>query len=197
MRLAVRIVAGFLLLLGLLGAVVIHQLLLIGQLHATNRDLAGVDLAAVRASLEVAARLERLTELTEKLVLLRDRDYANALDRVRGEVGVEIAEIDALALSLLEQQALDALAASWRSYTVFAATAEPRVLSETPEDADGHFLRVALLELSQGLSRASRSRPANRPRGGLRAALPLPAAPSGSPGSPHCSGSARPRSPRP
>ena len=96
MRLASRIAAGYGLVIAVMAGMGAYQLELIRGLEATNRTLSGVSLAAIGSVLGIRRNVEQLRQLTQKMFVLGDPDYATALGELRDHVAGEVAGLSSV-----------------------------------------------------------------------------------------------------
>lgn len=128
MRLATRLAAGYGLAIAVLAGMGVYQLAAIGRLQATNRELSRVSLTAVSTALRVRRGVEQVRELTAKLFVLGDPDYAAVLGELRQQVDPRVAALGALDLEGAERLEVDRLVELWAAYRRTADEAEPRAL---------------------------------------------------------------------
>lgn len=158
MSLAARVAVACLSLVLLMALLSAYQLHMIQRLQSANEELGQIRYSAAQLTLEVQRRVEELEQLTAKYFLLRDLAYARALDRLRTEVDVRLAELEGLALSTAEEQAVATLALRWRRYRLHAL-AELEAIGEASSPAagaqapDGGPILDALAQVGRQLQR--------------------------------------------
>ena len=129
MRLATRLAAGYALVIAVMAGMGAYQLALIDRLLATNRQLSQVSLTAVSSVLRLRRSFEQIRELTQKLYILRDPDYAAVLDGLREQAGQGVKLLAALDLTGAERLEVDRLARLWADYGQLAETDEAQALA--------------------------------------------------------------------
>ena len=129
MSLAAKITAGFAVLVVLMLASSGSQLALISRLHDESRDLSQISFETASSSLRLEAQVARLRELTLKLRVLGDPDYAARVARVGEEISADLARLEALDLGDAERRELGRLRQLW------AARADP-VAARTSSEAE-------------------------------------------------------------
>ena len=142
MTLRSRLLAGSLLLIGLLGAAGAYQLRLVGQVQRQNRALASVGLEVSQSTVRMARDLATIREFTRKFDLLVDPGYAQELRRLRSEVANELTTLAQLDLSEPERRVLDRLVDSWSRATVAAERFEAAVLAGDDAADPGALTRL-------------------------------------------------------
>lgn len=126
MRLASRIGVGFLGLVALMVAVGVYQLSIIDRLRQESLHLSQTGFEAGRSSLRLQRAIWELSELTERLQVLGDGEYAAGLAARREQAADLVAELRRLPLSDLEGAVVQELADLWAGYAAGAAAAEAR-----------------------------------------------------------------------
>ena len=152
MRLSTRIGAGFLALVALMIAVGGYQLYVIAGLRHEHHELARSGLEGGKLALQLRRDLLTLRELTEKLRILVDPEYADELARRRSGAEDRLEQLAALPLSAPELAAVDSLATRWQAYAQRAPRAEGRVL----EWGSGRSLDPELAALDELLATTQR-----------------------------------------
>jgi signal transduction histidine kinase len=126
--LSTRIGIGLLGLFALMVAVGAHQLAVIDDLRRENRQLTEIGLEAGKASLRLRGEIGELRDLTERLRVLGDPEYAAELERRRERTATSVERLRRLRLSPLERTELDELSERWAAYQEAAPKAEGRLL---------------------------------------------------------------------
>lgn len=129
MSLALKVGAGFFALVAVMFVVGVYQQSVIARLEADNHHLSEISLEAGSLSLELRRELARLRELTAKLKVLRDPEYAAELDHRRGGVDQRIARLGRLRLSPGERAVVERLALRWAGYQEQAPEIEAGLLA--------------------------------------------------------------------
>lgn len=143
MRLATRIGAGFLGLVALMVAVGVYQLATIESLKEESLHLAETGFEAGKLGLRLRAGVAELRDLTERLQVLGDAEYAAGLDAWRRQVAAQVEGLAALDLSALERPVVDELVAQWAAYARTAPDAEARWVADGDVAAlDGELARL-------------------------------------------------------
>lgn len=149
MKLSTRIGAALALLLVVISALAAWQLLIIGQLHDANRQLAGVDLEISRTSLGIRREIDRLSDLTQRFFVLRDTAYRAELQRVRGLVDGDIDHLSELPVTAEAADAVEELRRRWGRYSDRAEEVEEL----TPEAEPESVTRRQIIDLLDDLRR--------------------------------------------
>lgn len=116
MKLSTRI--GFLaaLLLGLVLAVAVLGAFQVGRLAAVSRRLSTSAFVAAGEALRLERERSRIEELTRRLGVLGDPDYAVRIAEIQDEFASGLLRLAALELSATEETALARLRGSWDAY---------------------------------------------------------------------------------
>jgi len=130
--LAAKVGAGFLALVAVMLVVGAYQLAVIARLEADNRHLSSISLEAGSLSLELRGELARLRDLTERLKVLRDPEYAAELTRGRAGVHWRLAGLRRLRLSPDERIEVERLAVLAARYQEQAPRLEAGLLARGP-----------------------------------------------------------------
>ena len=154
MKLATRLAAGYALVIAVMAGMGAYQLALIDQLLATNRQLSQVSLTAVSSVLRLRRSVEQIRELTAKLFVLRDPDYASMLGGLREQAGQGVRLLGALDLAGAERLEVDRLGRLWEDYAQLADAAEGQAVADR-DDENGEMPRAPSRSPSAGWCRSS------------------------------------------
>ena len=120
MKVTHRIAVSTGLLVALLSAAVIYNLFQLRRLVEVQKALTRIDLSATTRSLELGRLLDELERTTKKLLVSRDRGYADRLETLRLAIEVELVELDGLRLESEQRLAVDRLRELWELMPVAA-----------------------------------------------------------------------------
>ncbi|MBI2821757.1 MAG: HAMP domain-containing protein, partial [Acidobacteria bacterium] len=124
MKIATRIAAGYLILIGLMMAVLGYELSLVHRLQSMNRDMAEqINTRAVIFSLQ-AGDLAQIEEFTRKFFLTADPAYNDQLQALRQLIAQDFETIQSMSLSEAERQEIERLSRLWDEFSKLAARHE-------------------------------------------------------------------------
>ncbi len=116
MRVASRIVAVTGGLLVLLLAVLVYLVLQVRELAAASERLSTTSFTAAELALRLERNRARIDDLTQRLWVRRDPDYATGIARYQDAFVGALTELEALDLEPEENAAAEALRRRWRAY---------------------------------------------------------------------------------
>lgn len=116
MRIATKIAAGFTALIVLMVAVLAYQLLVVNRLSVLNQDLLQINSRAAMLALDLLRIRDLVEENTLKLFLLGDSDYRTPLTESQKEFSKNLREIQTLAHTEAEWQAIQQLNREWERF---------------------------------------------------------------------------------
>ena len=147
MTLGTRVAAGLALLLLLTASLVAYELLLTRRLHQANRQLASADLEASRTSLRLRRHLDRLGDLTERFLVLRDPGYPEELERLRRVAVADLRLLSRLQPDFLAPHWLLGWDSAWDRYVAAADELEPLIVQGAETEDTRQRLLFPLVEL--------------------------------------------------
>ncbi|MDH3255248.1 MAG: HAMP domain-containing protein, partial [Acidobacteriota bacterium] len=149
MKITTRLAASSTLLVVLLVAVLTYDLSVVHRLAATQEELTAAEQRAVTISLEQRRLLDRLDELTRKLFVTRDPDYAEGVLGIRQAFDRHLGDLESLELSAAGSAAVAALTERWQALPL-RALAEQAV-AVAPGSEEEQLLLASFVDLSAAL----------------------------------------------
>jgi len=133
----------------LLLGVLTYDVSVVHRLATAQEELTTAEQRAVTLSLEQRRLLNRLDELTRKLFVTKDPDYAHGVLETRAAFDEHLEELESLELSIEGANAVTELAEEWRGLPLAALADE--AISVEPGSDEERLLLVSFLDLSQRL----------------------------------------------
>ena len=153
MRTTTKLALSSTLLIVLLLGVLTYDLSVVRRLSTVQEELTAAEQRAVTISLEQRRLLSRLDELTRKLFVTRDPDYAQGVLETRTAFNEHLQDLESLQLSSAGATAVVRLAEEWRGLPL-AALAQQAVSVEAGSE-DERLLLASFLDLSKRLHEQS------------------------------------------
>ena len=149
MRITTKLALSSTLLIVLLLGVLTYDLSVVRRLATAQEELTAAEQRAVTISLEQRRLLARLDELTRKLFVTRDPDYAQGVLETRSAFDNHLQELESLDLSADGATAVATLAEEWRQLPLGALA--DQAISVEPGSDEERLLLASFLDLSQSL----------------------------------------------
>jgi two-component system sensor histidine kinase GlrK len=148
-RITTKLAFSSIFLIVLLLGVLTYDLSVVHRLATVQEELTTAEQRAVTLSLEQRRLLNRLDELTRKLFVTKDPDYAQGVLETRAAFDEHLEELESLELSSKGARAVTELAEEWRGLPLSALADE--AIAVEPGSEEERLLLLSFLDLSQQL----------------------------------------------
>ena len=117
MKLATKISAGYLLLIGLMLLALVYQASIIFSLSSASEQLSHVNFQAAHLTYELRQDISLIEEFTQKFFVSKDKDFRKSMRRMKSRFAQDLDQLGDLSLSKAEAGKVRELEEAWDDYS--------------------------------------------------------------------------------
>ncbi len=134
MKLATKISAGFLVLIGVMLLALVHQASIIFSLHSVSEQLSHVNFQAAHLGYQMKQDLSLIEEFTQKFFVARDEGFREKMKSWKSQFTQDLNRLGSLSLSKAEAGKVQEIEEAWDDYTRNTSTQAADAESDPSED---------------------------------------------------------------